>query len=45
MSHRLLFNYVEDHGCTIQSTPDNSNLQGKSKKGLSYQEFEENSRE
>ena len=34
----------------IQSTPDNSNLQGKSKKGSSYQEFElsgseENSRE
>ena len=29
----------------IQSTPDNSNLQGKSKKGLSYREFEENSRE
>ena len=29
----------------VQSTPDNSNLQGKSKKGLSYREFEENSRE
>jgi len=29
----------------IQSTPDNSNLQGKSKKGSSYWEFEENSRE
>ena len=29
----------------IQSTPDNSNLQGKSKKGSSYREFEENSRE
>ena len=24
----------------IQSTPDNWNLQGKSKKGLSYREFE-----
>ena len=24
----------------IQSTPDNSNLQGKSKKGSSYREFE-----
>ena len=30
---------------TIQSTPDNSNLQGKSKKGSSYREFEENNRE
>ena len=29
----------------IQSTPDNSNLQGKSKKGSSYREFEENNRE
>ena len=29
----------------IQSTPDNSNLQGKSKKGSSYRKFEENSRE
>ena len=29
----------------LQLTPDNSNLQGKSKKGSSYQEFEENSRE
>ena len=29
----------------IQSTPDNSNLQGKSKKGSSYRELEENSRE
>ena len=34
----------------VQSPPDNSNLQGKSKKGLSYREFElrefeENSRE
>ena len=29
----------------IQSTPDNSNLQGKSEKGSSYLEFEENSRE
>ena len=29
----------------VQSTPDNSNLQGKSKKGSSYREFEENSRE
>ena len=29
----------------IQSTPDNSNLQGKSKKGSSYRQFEENSRE
>ena len=27
------------------STPDNSNLQGKSKKDSSYREFEENSRE
>ena len=25
----------------LQSTPDNSNLQGKSKKGLSYREFKE----
>ena len=25
---------------SIQSTRDNSNLQGKSKKGLSYREFE-----
>ena len=30
---------------SAQSTPDNSNLQGKSKKGWSYQEFKENSRE
>ena len=30
---------------TVQSTPDNSNLQAKSKKGSSYREFEENSRE
>ena len=29
----------------LQSTSDNSNLQGKSKKGSSYREFEENSRE
>ena len=29
----------------LQSTPDNSNFQGKSKKGSSYREFEENSRE
>ena len=29
----------------VQSTPDNSNLQGKSKKSSSYREFEENSRE
>ena len=29
----------------IQSTPDNSSLQGKSKKGSSYREFEENSRD
>ena len=29
----------------IQSTFDNSNLQGKSKKGSSYWKFEENSRE
>ena len=29
----------------VQSTPDNSNLQEKSKKGSSYREFEENSRE
>ena len=29
----------------LQSTPDNSNPQGKSKKGSSYREFEENSRE
>ena len=29
----------------IQSTSDNSNLQGKSEKGLSYRKFEENSRE
>ena len=29
----------------LQSTPDNSNLQGKSKKGSSNREFEENSRE
>ena len=29
----------------VQSTPDNSNPQGKSKKGSSYREFEENSRE
>ena len=29
----------------VQSTPDNSNLQGKSKKGSSYPEFEENSQE
>ena len=27
----------------LQSTPDNSNLKGKSKKGSSYREFEENS--
>ena len=32
-------------GKSIRSTPDNSNLQGKSKKGSSYREFEENSRE
>ena len=30
---------------SVQSTPDNSNLQGKSKKGSRYREFEENSRE
>ena len=30
---------------TVQSTPDDSTLQGKSKKGSSYREFEENSRE
>ena len=29
----------------IQSTPDNSHLQAKSKKGSSHWEFEENSRE
>ena len=29
----------------IQSSLDNSNLQGKSKKGSSYREFEESSRE
>ena len=29
----------------LQSTPDNSNLQGKSKKGSSNREFEENSEE
>ena len=29
----------------VQSTPDNSNLQGKSKKGSSYRDPEENSRE
>ena len=29
----------------LQSTPDNSNLQGKSEKGSSYREFEENSGE
>ena len=29
----------------IQSTPDNSNLQGQSKRGSSYWEFAENSRE
>ena len=29
----------------VQSTPDNSYLQGKSKKGSSYREFEENSRD
>ena len=29
----------------VQSTPDNSNLQGKSKKGSSYRQFEENGRE
>ena len=39
-----------DHDFTIQSTPDNSNLQGKSKKvqvigSSSYRELEENSRE
>ena len=28
----------------LQSAPDNSNLQGKSQKGSSYREFEENSR-
>ena len=37
------FNCKQD--LEVQSTPDNSNLQGKSKKGLSYREFEENSRE
>ena len=30
---------------TLQSTPDNSNLQGRSKKGSSYRELEKNSRE
>ena len=29
----------------VQSTPDNSYLQGKSKKGSSYRELEENSRD
>ena len=32
-------------GHVVQSTPDNSNLQGKSKKRSSYREFEENSQE
>ena len=30
---------------SVQSTPDNSNLQEKSKKGSNYRAFEENSRE
>ena len=30
-----------DHSSSVvQSTPDNSNLQGKSKKGSSYRQFE-----
>ena len=44
---------TQDHKSAVnvvQSTPNNSNLQGKSKKGSSYREFEyrefeENSRE
>ena len=31
--------------CLVQSTPDNSNLPGKSKKGSSSRRFEENCRE
>ena len=31
--------------CLVQSTPDNSNLPGKSKKGSSSRQFEENCRE
>ena len=41
---------TDDNEILLQSTPDNSNLQGKWKKvrvigSLSYREFEENSRE
>ena len=36
---------VPESSTQIQLTPDNSNLQGKSKKGPSYREFEENVRE
>ena len=31
--------------CLVQSTPDNSNLPGKSKKGSSSRQFEENCRD
>ena len=36
---------VKQHRMEIQSNLDNSNLQGKSKKGSSYRESEENRRE
>ena len=38
----LIIQYIAN---CLQSTPDNSNLQGKSKKGSSYRELEENSLE
>ena len=36
---------VKQYTMEVQSTLDNSNLQGKSKKGSSYRESEENRRE
>ena len=45
----IQWNYELQGSCRcvldIQSTPANSNLQGKSKKGSSYRDPEENSRE
>ena len=42
---RLPFATVSIPDKQVQSTPDNLNLQGKSKKGSSYREFADNSRE
>ena len=44
-SRHMRWKLFPDMSKGLQSTPDNSNFQGKSKKGSSYREFEENSRE